>query len=151
MKKLFRPTARFIVINKKQEILVVLQKHNWAIPWGGIDFWENICDAISRESFEELWIKAECDKFIFVQDFLKNRKGKDMHLFDFFWTIKNNKDFENVENTYKNSEYAYELRDVKWFKLEDFPKDFKPKALKKVLKKYLKDKKNFSCKYISGI
>jgi hypothetical protein len=91
------------------------------------------------------------EKIIFIQDFIPHHKEKPKHCLEYFCSIKNNNDFENIEKTYKKASHSYELLDVKWFKIDDFPENFKPKALKKVLKKYLKNKENFSCEYITGL
>jgi len=149
MSQKFRLAGRFVIINEKNEILIVRQKNNWAIPWWWIDYWENLDDNIKRESEEELWIKAQKDKIIFSQDFISSKKNK--HCFEFFCTIKNNDDFKDVENSYKKASHSYELKKIKWVKLEDFPENFKPKIFKKVLKKYLNDRENFFCEYISWL
>jgi hypothetical protein len=82
-----------------------------------------------------------------MQDFISTKKNK--HCFEFFCTIKNNKDFEDVEKTYKEASHSYELKKIKWVRIEDFPENFKPKKFKKVLKNFLKDKESFFCEYIS--
>ncbi len=151
MKKKFRLAWRFIILNEKDEILLVKQKNNWAIPGGGIDFWEDLISTIARESKEELWIEAQMDKIIFMQDFISCKNEKLKHHFEVFCTIKNNKDFENVIKTYKNSSHSYELRDAKWFSIDNFPENFLPIKLKEVLKNFLKDKNNFCVKYHSAI
>ena len=151
MKENFRNATRFVVINEKDEILIVNLWKCWAIPWGWIDFWETIVKALERESIEELWIKADADKLIFIQDYTDTRKWNFTHFFEYFWTIKNNDDFKNVLETYKSSSHAFELLDIKWSKIEDFPEGFMPKAFPEVIKKYLNNKEKFSCEYISGM
>jgi len=151
MKENFRNATRLVVLNEKNELLIVHMWKVWGIPWGGIDFWESIIEALERESVEELWIKADADKLIFIQDYTDTRKGKYTHFFEYFWTVKNNDDFKNVLNTYKDSSHAFELLDIKWSKIEDLPEKFMPKAFPKILKKYLENKENFGCEYVSGM
>jgi len=148
MKNIFRPAARFVVINDQNEILLVQHEKHWAIPGWWIDFWENIFDAIFRESEEELGIWAQADKLIFLQDYTGERKWKRTHFMEYFWTIKNNKDFINVKKTYLEATHAFEIRDVEFFKIEDFPANFMPKAFMEVCKSYIKNKENFWVKYI---
>ncbi len=151
MSKKFRAAGRFVIVNDKNEILLVEQKNNWAIPGGWIDFWENLYEVIQREAEEELGIKAQMDKIVFIQDFISSHKEKPKHCLEYFCSLKNNSDFENVEKTYKTATHSFELKDVKYFSIDNFPENFKPKAFKKTLEKYLKDKQNFSCEYISGL
>gem|GEM_PF-6358676 len=88
------------------------------------------------------------DKVIFIQDFIAKKKKKKKHCLEYFCSIKNNKDFENILATYKNSTHAYELLDAKWSSINNFPENFLPKNLPKILKKYFENKKTFSCEYI---
>ena len=151
MKNNFRAAARFVIINKNNEILIVRQKNNWAIPWWWIDFGESIFEAISREAFEELWVKAKAEKIVFIQDFLWKWKWEDTQMMEYFCSIKNNKDFENIIETYKSASHSFELIEVKWCSLDDFPEDFLPSCLVEVLARYFKNKEEFSCEYVSGI
>jgi len=146
-----RNATRFVILNDKNELLIVNMWNVWAIPWWWIEFGETILKALERESVEELWIKAIADKLIFIQDYVADRKWISTHFFEYFWTVKNNQDFYDVLDTYKNSSHAFELVDIKWCKLEDLPKDFKPTAFPKILKAYLENKDCFSCEYVSWI
>lgn len=149
--KNFRNASRLVILNDKNELLIV---HMWnvrAVPWGWIEFGETIIEALQRESMEELGIKAIPDKLIFIQDYVWKRKWNQTHFIEYFWTIKNNHDFENVLNIYKDSSHAFELVDIKWCKIDDLPDDFMPKALPNVIKKYLENKSSFCCEYVSGI
>jgi len=149
MKENFRNASRLVVLNEKNELLIVHMWKVWGIPWGWIDFWETILEALERESIEELWIKAEGDKLIFIQDYTDTRKWKYTHFFEYFWTIKNNNDYKNVLETYKNSSHAFELLEIKWCSLDNLPENFMPKAFPKVLKKYLENKNTFTCEYVT--
>jgi len=149
MKENFRNATRLVVINEKNEILIVKMWKLWGIPWGGIDFGESIEKALERESVEELGVKAIADKIIFIQDYSCMRKWELTHFFEYFWIIKNNKDFENTVETYKNSSHAFELSEVKFCKVNDLPETFMPKAFPKVIEKYIENKEKFSCEYVS--
>jgi len=151
MENVFRPAARIIVLNEKNEVLIVKVKKVWALPWGWIDFWENMIDALERESLEELWIKAEIKDLISVQDKVAVRKWKNTHYLLYFWTIKNNEDFKNVLETSKTASHSHELSGMKWCDVDNLPEEFVPKKLPWVLKDYVKNKENFKCVYESSI
>lgn len=147
----FRAAARLIVVNNKNEVLIVRMNNHWAIPWWWIDHGEKVNDCLMRESFEELWVKAKFDKVLFIQDYLWDVKWEQKHCLEYFCSIKNNADFLNVETEYKKASHSFELKEVKFCKLEDFPSNFMPKALPEILNKYILNKDNFSCEYISWL
>lgn len=151
MQKQFRAAARLVVINDQDEVLIVKMWRYWAIPWGGIDYWENVPDCLTRESVEELGVKAEFEQILFIQDYLGDVKWEQMHCLEYFCSVKNNSDYKWVEESYKMAEYAHELQEVQFCKLEDFPDNFMPKALPWVLKKYIDERKSFSPEYVSTL
>jgi ADP-ribose pyrophosphatase YjhB (NUDIX family) len=151
MERFFRPASRLVVINSKNQILLARHKRYWALPGWGLDIWESIETALRRESIEELNIPAQMDKIIFIQDYLDERKEWKIHSLEYFCTLKNNSDFENVVHTWKDSSHAFELNDLAWFDVESFPEKFMPIMFPKVMKEYIKNKNNFSTKYISWI
>ncbi len=151
MQRYFRPASRLVIINNKNQILLARHKRYWALPGGWIDIWESIETALNRESIEELNVAAQMDKIIFIQDYLDERKEWKIHSLEYFCTLKNNSDFENVVNTWKDSSHAFELEDLSWFDVNNFPDKFMPVAFPKVIKEYIENKNNFPTKYISWI
>ena len=141
----FRPASRLVIL-KENKILLCRMWNVWWLPWGWIDIWESIPDALNRESIEELWIKAQFEKIIFIQDFLVQ-----FHALEYFCTVKNNSDYFDVVNTYHTSSHAHELKDLNWFDLDNIPEDMMPLTFLPVLKKYIKNPEKFSCEYISGL
>lgn len=151
MKQIFRPAARLVILNENNEVLLARHKRYWALPGGGIDFWEPISDALCRESVEELNIKAELDQIIFIQDYSEERAWKNLHCLEYFCTIKNNSDFENVKEEYKKASHAFELEELEWFGVDKMPEKFMPLAFPQVLKQYLESRDNFKTQYISTL
>ncbi len=147
----FRIAARLIIVNDNDEVLIVKMWKQWAIPGGWLDYGEKISDCLNRESLEELWVEAVFDKIIFLQDYIWKVKWKERHCLEYFCTVKNNSDFLDVETQYKKASHAFELQKVQFTKLENFPEKFMPKALPEVLKRYITNKENFSCEYVSGL
>ncbi|MGB2111011.1 MAG: hypothetical protein ACPHY8_03930 [Patescibacteria group bacterium] len=52
-------------------------------------------------------------------------------------------------NTWKDSSHAFELEDLAWFDVNNFPDKFMPEAFCEVIKNYIENRNNFSTKYIS--
>ncbi|MCP4523622.1 MAG: NUDIX domain-containing protein [Candidatus Gracilibacteria bacterium] len=152
MKKVFRPASRLVII-KDEKILLCKMGKIWGLPGGGIDWGENIKDALERESIEELGIKAEFKQIIFIQDFMMIWEDRQQHnhALEYFCTIQNNEDFSDVVETYHNSSHAHELQGLEWFDFHEIPKTMRPENFPPVLEKYLKNKDNFSCEYVNGI
>ena len=102
MQRYFRPAARLVILNEENEILLVRHKRYWALPGWGIDIWESIETALNRESIEELNTPAQMDQIIFIQDYLDERREWKIHALEYFCTVKNTKDFENVVQNSSN-------------------------------------------------
>lgn len=148
----FRPAIRAVIL-KGNKILLAKMWKIWAVPWGWIDHSETFEQVLARETLEELWVGWRLYKVIFLQDYLNWLKdwGEWTHFLEYFFTIKNNEDFKSVVYTYKEASHAFELQDLKWFSLDEIPKNMMPQAFVPVLKEYLKNKDNFTTKYISWI
>lgn len=151
MDQVFRQAVRCVIVNEEWKILLAKHKNHWAIPWGWLHFWESLFDVVFRESVEELGIAAEMDKIIFVQDYRGELRWKDTHFLELFCSIKNNEDFRGVEEVYKNASHSFELEHIAWFWVEEFPENFLPLALPRILKKYILNKELFSCEYVSCV
>jgi len=149
MKKIIRPSVRAIILNWDKFLVCKMGKCHW-IPWWWIDFWETLCEALSRETLEELNIEGRFKEIFFVQDFI--RKWNDWNLYhaiEHFCLIENNVDFFNVLENYKLASHSYEISDLKWCSIYDVPKDFMPVWLLDCLGDYFLDKKGYKCRYIT--
>jgi hypothetical protein len=76
-----------------------------------------------------------------MQDFLVEFHDKQTHNhgLEYFCTIKNNRDFFDVVDTYHNSTHAHELNDLNWFSMNEIPETMRPRSFIPVLEKYLKN------------
>ncbi len=55
-----------VIINEKDEVLLMKRTEKcrnqawyWISPWGAVDFWETLEEAVIREVEEEIWVKIE--------------------------------------------------------------------------------------------
>ena len=65
----------------------------WSMPGGGLEQGERLIDGLHREMIEETGVKPEIGNLLFVQQF-KDDRGENI---EFFFHIKNAKDYENVD------------------------------------------------------
>lgn len=151
MQRYFRPAARLVILNEKNEILLVRHKRYWALPGWGIDIWESIETALNRESIEELNTPAQMDQIIFIQDYLDERREWKIHALEYFCTVKNTQDFENVLQNSQGASHSFEYVEIAWFDVNNFPEKFMPIAFPEVIKNYIENKNNFPTKYITWI
>jgi len=150
MEKIFRPAVRMIILKDNKLLLCKMWKV-WGLPGWWIDWWEKLEESLKRESVEELWEKAILDKIIFIQDFIWSKSWRNnVHFLEYFCTIKNNKDFYDILNTYKNSSHAHELQDLQWFSLNKIPYSMMPKTFIPVLDDFINGVYS-KLKYISWI
>ena len=91
------------IIYKNGKILAVRHKDQngnpkdfWAIPGGGLDPGESLEDGLRREMEEELGIKAEVGRLLFVQQFRSPRHDCDEEL-EFFFLLENAEDLTNLD------------------------------------------------------
>ena len=55
----YRISAKACITNSEWKMLFSREDTGeWDIPWGGIDHWEEIHDALRREIREEMWLKV---------------------------------------------------------------------------------------------
>ncbi len=71
MNKSFKIYTRAIILNKKNEVLMLQktpkQKYwawKWMLPWGTVEFWENIEKTLQREVKEEVNLSLNSLKII---------------------------------------------------------------------------------------
>jgi ADP-ribose pyrophosphatase YjhB (NUDIX family) len=65
----------------------------WCVPGGGLEFGESLEAGVQRELMEETGIKAEIGNLLYIQQF----PFKDKEYLEFFFHIKNPKDFLRID------------------------------------------------------
>jgi len=108
-----KPTVAVIIENEKGEIL--LEKRNvepykgfWCLPGGHIEFGEKVRDVAKRETLEETGIEIE-PKFLFYQNEIISEIKWHSIPFVFYSKVKD----------VKLKPQLNEVKELKWFKLED--------------------------------
>lgn len=151
MQNPIRVTARLLIVNDRDEFLLVQMGKIRAMAGGGIEDGESVAVTIAREAEEELGVRAEFDRILYIQDYIAENKGRQQHFIDFFCTVNNNEEFAQVTDHYHQATHAHELKNVQWFSLETFPATFMPQNLLPVLAAYLHNRTQTSMQYVSEI
>jgi len=69
---------------------------HWAIPGGGLDPMESLQDGVKREIYEELGVRAQPGKLLFMQQFRSKRDNFDEEL-ELFFHIHDDPGFDSVD------------------------------------------------------
>jgi len=85
----FRARAAAIILNEKNELLLVLHKHPktgeqwWTLPGGGLELEECAEDAVIREVREECCIDCKPGRLVYVREFID--EDNDIHYVELFF------------------------------------------------------------------
>lgn len=126
------------------KLLVVRHSDNsgfMALPGGHLERGEEIEECLSREIIEELRIKLDIDRLLYINTFADNNK----QYVEFFFEIKNGVDYFNAKNLI--SSHSHEIVEMAWVSPIDdvniMPKnlaeDFKAEKIGSDEIKYIKD------------
>lgn len=75
----------------------------WTLPWGKVDAGETLMEALERELYEELHVRAKVGKITHVHDRLRPGKARVEH----FFLIENPEDFVDVD--FSQASHDFEL------------------------------------------
>jgi len=123
------------VISNEGKLLVV--KHSkdfdyYALPGGHLEFGEDVKECLSREITEELGIKPEIGKLLYIHTFVDKNNNQPV---EFFFEVLNGKDYLELEKN--NRSHAHELFEIYWASPSDnikilpqkFAEDFKKEGI----------------------
>lgn len=84
----------------------------WALPGGGLDMGEFLQDSLVREFEEELGVKPDIGRLLFMQQFVFNhRNGKQSEQIEWFFHVTNTSDFQRTIDL-STAKYGHELTRV---------------------------------------
>ena len=134
------------VILSGDELLVVKHSHDhkfYALPGGHLEYGETVLECMVREINEELGIKPEIGRLLYIHDFIDKNDGKQS--VEFFFEIINSNDYKNLEGILRSHEH--EIVDLIWIK-----KDGDEILLPSLLNEYFKKGEILSdtIRYIKG-
>lgn len=86
------PRIRVALIARDKSGRILLLNHvrshgtYWVLPGGGVDFGENVADALAREVKEELGVGLKVGKLVAVGELILGGNPPLRHVLDFFFT-----------------------------------------------------------------
>jgi 8-oxo-dGTP pyrophosphatase MutT (NUDIX family) len=103
-------TCRGIILYEEKLLIV---KHSkdvdfYVFPGGKLEFPENPIECMKREITEELEIKPEIGRLLYVQSYFENK----IQRVEFMFEITNGKDYLNAKEL--NGTHKFELFDILW-------------------------------------
>jgi 8-oxo-dGTP pyrophosphatase MutT (NUDIX family) len=104
---------------------------------GGVEINETSKEAVVREIFEETGLTLEINKLAIIQERFLTLDEEKYHEITFFYTVKENKNINIIENTFTDQGMKETLH---WLPLKDIKKiDLAPKFLKEIDLKNIKN------------
>jgi ADP-ribose pyrophosphatase YjhB (NUDIX family) len=136
--------VRAIILHDKK-LLAVKHPHDTsfaALPGGHLEWDEDLKECLSREIVEELGVKPEIGRLLYVNKYTQE-DGK--HYIEFFFEVKNGADYLNTEKLARS--HAFEIAEIVWVSPTDniriMPKslgeDFKAGKIVSDEVRYIKD------------
>ena len=95
--------GKLLVIKHREEL------DYYAFPGGHLEQGESVKECIVREVIEELGVKPEIGRLLYIQDF-ENSKGE--HSTEFFFEVLNGKDYIGCEQNVRS--HAHEICEITW-------------------------------------
>ena len=130
MEKKINIRVRAIILDD-DKLLVVKHAHDpsfAALPGGHLEWGENIKECLAREIMEELGVKPEIGRLLYINNFIE--KGITQSV-EFFFEVINADQFKDIEHLKRT--HAHEIAAIAWVTSSDsvkilperFEKDFK--------------------------
>lgn len=113
---MFKIFCRAIIKNDNWELLLIKklpnQKIAWwkvILPWGALEFWEELEDCLKREVLEEVWLEIVETKFLCFYKIILD----DVHWLGAYFDCKTNDlSFENKEPSKHEKVFWWNVNDI---------------------------------------
>lgn len=120
------------VLSEREKILLVCherdKKRYWLLPGGGVEFGENLKEALKREFLEEVGLRISVKNLLFINESIAPDGSR--HGIQFTFLVKKTGGKLSVTQDSR-------LRDAKLFNWADLPSlDFRPPLAKPLLRAY---------------
>jgi len=101
--------VRAIIVDGDKMFLVVNRKNNFYCPAGGkMEFGEDPRQTLEREMVEELGVKPEIGRLLYIHTF----DDGETQVTEFLYEVVNVNDYKNIENM--KGTHSFELSKVVW-------------------------------------
>lgn len=116
--------SRAVIFHDNKLLVVAIGDHGfYALPGGHADWGENIQDALVRELVEELGVKPEIGRLLYVNNFTEKESVQSV---EFFFEIKNSQDY--LDTAKLHGTHSFELSEICWVNIDSDP-NILPKQL----------------------
>lgn len=110
LKNKFTVRARAVIVNDGKMLAVRHMESNFfSLPGGTLEAHENIKECLEREMIEELGVKPEIGRLLYINKYSDRQK---FPAIDFMFEVKNGGDFLGCENLERT--HAHELAEIVW-------------------------------------
>jgi ADP-ribose pyrophosphatase YjhB (NUDIX family) len=97
-----------------------------SLPGGHLEFGEDIKECLEREIIEELGVKPDIGRLLYINTFIDQKRG--VQPFEFFFEVTNSGDFIDLKD--KERTHAFEIAELQWISPGDHI-NLLPKQLEK--------------------
>jgi ADP-ribose pyrophosphatase YjhB (NUDIX family) len=133
-KAFFAVTCRALIIDNGELLMVRHDpKFNYmALPGGRLELGEHVTDCLERELVEEMGIRPQVGKLVFINDWV----GPNDHRVEFFFLVKNGADYRSADSS--TATHGYELAEITFGDPTDPKFNLLPKFLRAKFPQILK-------------
>ena len=139
----FLVRCRAIIINDDKLLVVKIGDNNfYALPGGHLEWNEEIQECLSREIIEELGVRPEIGKLLYVNNFMEKENRQSI---EFFFEVINGKDYIDSQKLIRS--HAHEIAEIYWASQDEkvrilpkqIAKDFKEGKILSDITRFIND------------